>query len=64
MACELLLDCGGCGDDVVVVHGGADVGREEHPEGFEVLRCFLCVSCVVGVVVEFLDDVGDDLVDC
>lgn len=34
---EFLLDCGGCGYDVVVVHGGIDVGRKELPEGFEVL---------------------------
>ena len=57
VAGELLLDCGGCGDDVVV---GIDVGREELPEGFVVLKRFRCVSCVVGRVAELLDDVGDD----
>lgn len=60
---ELFLDCSGCCDDVVVVHGGADVGREELPECFDVLCGFLSVSCVVWVVAELLDDVGDDFFD-
>ena len=60
---ELLLDGDGCSDDVVVVHCGAYVGREESPEGFYILRGFLCVSCVVGGVVEFLYNIGDDFFD-
>lgn len=64
MACELILDCCGCGDDVVVVHGRVDVGCEELPEGFRVLLGLGCVSCVGGVVDERLLHAGDDLVDC
>ncbi len=60
---ELILDCCGCGDDVVVVHGRVDVGREELPEGFRVLLCLGTVSCVAGVVDELLLDVGDDFFD-
>jgi len=60
MAGEFLLDCSGCGDDVVV---GLDVGREDVPEGGRVLLRLGCVSGVVGVVDELLLDVGDDFFD-
>lgn len=63
MAGEFLLHGGGCGDDVVVVDGWADVGREEVPEGCRVLLRLGCVAGVVGVVAELLLDVGDYLVD-
>jgi hypothetical protein len=63
VAGEFLLHGGGCGDDVVVVNGGADVGREEVPEGDRVLLRLGCVAGVVGVVDEFLLDVGDDFFD-
>lgn len=63
MAGEFLLHGGGCGDNVMVVDGWADVGREEVPEGCRVLLRLGCVAGVVGVVDELLLDVGDDFFD-
>ncbi len=60
MTGEFLLDCGRCGDNVVVVDASVDVRREERPEGCGVLLGLGRVTGVVGGVDELLLDVGDD----